>query len=506
MRTLPFHSLAPALLLLAGVGCSASRNQVITKDNAAERPAVHEDVALQKPLAEAAIRPILFEEQTDTEAKSFSAELQPTANEPLQLETTPPPVKVSDHRVQGLVHTAVEQNPRLARLYQEYQAAAARSKYVDKLPDPKVGANIFGNPIETASGSQQANLSLSQSLPWLGRLDAQSQQACFEALAIRAEYSAERLRLISAVRTGWYRLYVIDRLIATTQANQKLLESLIDVANARIATGNASPGDVLLGTLELSQLEERMLTYRKQRRAIEAELNRLLGRDASLAIGSAAHLQLSRIQIPAEAIHQVALSYQPEIEAARLRTQATRWGVEVARLQRRPDVTLSANYFVTDDNRPPSPFVNVGEAPWSLGVQVSVPLWADKYDAMQNEARWKHQAAHASVSELADKYDARILELVSEARRAAETIELYKTTILPQARQTLLSDQDSYANGTVEFDRVIRDYRNVLTLEFGLHQAVGDLAIANARLHEAAGRDLEETPIPQTAALCQERR
>lgn len=501
MRTLPFHSLAPALLLLAGVGCSASRNQTITKDNAAERPAVQEDVALQKPLAEAAICPVLFEEQADAEAESFSAELQPTANEPLQLETTPPPVKVTDHRVEGLVHTAVERNPRLTRLYQEYQAAAARSKYVDKLPDPKIGANIFGNPIETASGSQQANLSISQTLPWLGRLDAQSQQACFEALAIRAEYSAERLRIISAVRTGWYRLYVADRLIETTQANQKLLQSLIDVANARIATGKASPGDVLLGTLELSQLEERLLTYRKQRKSIEAELNRLLGRNANYRIASPDHLSLSRIEIPSETIHQFALSYQPEIEAARLRTQATQWGVEVARLQRRPDVMLSANYFVTEGNRPPSPIVNVGEDPWSLGVQVSVPLWADKYDAMQNEARWKHQAAHASVAELSDKYDARILDLTAEARRAIETIELYRTTILPQARQTLLSDQDSYANGTVEFDRVIRDYRSVLTLEFGLHQAVGDLAIANARLHEAAGRDLAEIPIPTTSPL-----
>ena len=105
-------------------------------------------------------------------------------------------------------------------------------------------------------------MNLSQTIPWLGKLNAKQQQASLEAFAIRAERDAERLNVLAAVRTGWYRLYVIDKQIETTIANQKLLKSLVDVANARIATGKASPGDVLLGTLELSQLEERLLTFR----------------------------------------------------------------------------------------------------------------------------------------------------------------------------------------------------------------------------------------------------
>lgn len=397
-----------------------------------------------------------------------------------------------------LIRTAMVQNPRLSRLYQDYQAAAARSEYVDKLPDPKLGANVFGDPIETAAGSQRANMNLSQTVPWLGRLSAQQQQACFEAFAIRAEYAAERLRVVASIRVGWYRLYVIDKQIETAEGNQELLESLIDVANARIATGNASQGDVLLGTLELSKLEERLLTYRRQRRAVEAEINRLAGRPAEIPITSPQGIPTGMIDLDAVTIHQIALGSQPEIDAARLRTQATRWGIEVARLQRRPDFMLSASYFFTDANRPATPVVNVGEDPWALGVQVSIPIWKQKYDAMQNEAGWKHQAAHSSVAELADRYDALILDLVTESQRASETAKLYTTTILPQARQTLSADQESYSNGSVEFDRVIRDYRNLLTLELGYHQAIGDLAIANAHIQQAAGRDLMVSPAAES--------
>ncbi len=397
----------------------------------------------------------------------------------------------------GLEQMARDRNPRLTRLYHEYQASLAKSQYADKLPDPRFGANVFGNALETAAGSQRANMTFSQAIPWLSRLRADEQRAIFEAYAISSELEAETLRVEAEVRTNWYRLYVLDRQIEIAQANQQLLGSLIDVANARIATGAASQGDVLLGTLELSQLEERLLTYQRQRQGVQAELNRLVAQAAETPIASPQLLEPTLPTMDADQLTLIALQSQPEIEAARMKTHATRWGVEVARLMRRPEFMLSASYFPTDDNRPPSTVVDVGQDPWALGAQVSIPIWHNKYDAMENEAKWKHQAAHSSVEELADRYEAMIVDLLAEASRAQETASLYDTTILPQARQTLDADQEAYSNGTVEFDRVIRDYRNLLTLEVGYHQAVGDLATSLAKLSQAAGTDITAIAPPQ---------
>lgn len=433
-----------------------------------------------------------FPDLLDIQQIGFSVEGQGEASSD---RPVPPPAGKESTSLAALEQLAVDQNPRLVRLYHEYQAAAARTRYADQLPDPRIGANVFGNPIETASGSQRANLNISQMVPWLEKLEAQQQRACFEALAVQAEYTAERLKVLAGVRTGWYRLYVIEKQIETTNANQKLLESLIDVANARIATGQASPGDVLLGTLELSQLEERLLMYRKQRRSAEAEINRLLGRSGNISISSPESIEVGVPKLNADAAYQLASGSQPEIEAARIRTQATRWGIEVARLSRRPELTFSASYFVTDNNRPASGIVDVGEDPWALGVQMSVPLWREKYDAIEQEASWKHHATMSGVQELADRYKSLLIDLLAEADRAAETARLYQSTILPQARQTLASDQDAYANGAVEFDRVIRDYRSLLTLELGYHTAIGDLAIAVARLQQASGSSIPQQPL-----------
>lgn len=465
------------VVLVLAAGCASPQRVAHDSEPPREHP--------QQSAENGELKLVQFEaaapDQSDaTDAQELSASVD---GEPLNASSPP-------STLESLEQIALDENPQLAKLYQEYEAAAARASYVDKLPDPRIGANVFVNPLQTMSGSQRANLSFMQMIPWLGKLDAEAQRAHFEALAVRAEYQSARLEVISKIRVGWYRLYVIDKQIATTLANQQLLESLIEIANARIATGGASQGDVLLGTLELSELQERLLALRRQRIAVASAINRLTGRDPETSIAGPKEIVVATPDWTVAELAYLAGESQPEIQASDLRTQATRWGIEVARLTRRPELTLTANYFVTDDNRPASTVVNVGEDPWSLGAQITVPLWRDKYDAMEDEAMWKHYAAHSAEEDLRLRYEALLLDLLAEVRRAAETAELYQSTILPQSRQTLAADQEAYANGTVEFDRVIRDYRSLLTLELGYYQALGDLAIAVAQIRRAVGFDV----------------
>ncbi len=467
--------LIASLLCAVGSGCQASRTVVNQEQQTSPAP-------FQATVGS----PVKDDEPANVTMVSFHDGVDVPTPQP------PPGQSVVDESLilDQLVQQANSTSPRLIRLQQEYQAVAARSQYADKLPDPKVGFNVFGNPLQTAAGSQRANFNVSQTIPWLGKLNAEQKRICFEALAVWSEYEAERLRVKASIESGWYRLYVLDRQIEVTRANQELLKSLVDIANARVSTSQATQGDVLLGTVELSQLQERLLTLRRQRIATEAEINRLIGRPAETPIRSATQLQRQTIELSHDQVLQIATSEQPEMKAAHLRSHASHWGIEVARLSQRPEFMLSASYFLTDDNRPPSTVVDVGQDPWAIGAQVSIPLWHNKYDAMKREATWKYHAALSSTRELEDRYDAMILDAMAEANRSVETADLYSQTILPQARQALQSDQEAYTNGTVDFDRVIRDYRNLLTLELGYHVAAGDLAIANSRLEQIAGTPL----------------
>lgn len=411
-------------------------------------------------------------------------------------ERLPQQITYPQESLSDLTFAAETSNPTLRRLSQEYQAARAGARYIDELPDPTLGTNVFGHPIETAAGSQRANLTLSQMLPWLPRLDAQAQQACLEAAALGQVFAAERLKVIANVRALWYRLYVIERHIEINTANQELLKSLIDVANARVATGNASQGDILIGTLAFSRLEESLVELRQQRSTTISEINRQVGRDAEISISPPAQLAVTLPDWNHRTLRDFAWTHQPDIESARIRAQASRWGIEVARLRRRPDISLSAAWFAIDDNRPPTTVVDVGRDAWSLGATMTVPLYHAKNDAMEQEARWQHAASHSSVEQVMQRYDSTLLDLWEQARAANETAELYRATIIPEAKRALSADQQSYGNGKVGFDRVMGDFRNLLTLELGYHRSMGQLATAIARIKQATGTELTTPGVP----------
>jgi len=393
----------------------------------------------------------------------------------------------SEARLNTLLAIADTSSPVLRRMQQHVAAANAKAVYADKLPDPTVAAGIFIQPIETAAGSQRANLTIRQMLPWLERLDAQQQQACFETMAIQQDYQVKRTEVIADIRRGWYQLYVINQQIDSTAANQQLLKSLIDLANANVATGKSSSGDVLLGTLEYSKLEERLLILRQQQKSTVAELNRRIGRAIDTPISPPTQLDVQLPDHTLDSLTAMAHRHQPEIAAAHIRTQASRWGVEVARLQKRPEFGLTASWFEINGNRPATPVVAVGEDAWSLGAQISVPVWSRDYAAMEQEALWQHAAAHSTVEETIRNTDSRLRDLWEQAIAADAIVSLYQSTIIPQAHQTLEADQQSYVNGSTDFDRVIRDFRNVLSLELEQRQAQGRLATALAGVEQATG-------------------
>lgn len=390
----------------------------------------------------------------------------------------------------GLESLAIANNPGLRRMQQEAAAAWAKAGYVGKLPDPTISSTFFLPPMNFEPDRQVAELQVMQMLPWFRRLSAETQRAHFEALAAENQYEAERWRILGELRAAWFRLYVLGKQSETLEADRTQLELLVKTASARVSTGASQPGDVLMATLELSNLQEQRLSVRQQVASAQADINRLLGRESQSPLAIPRTLDAKLPPWDHAALRAAALQTQPELRAARLRTAATWWGVEVARLNRRPDVTLSAGWIAMDGTTPES-----GNDSYTLGVATSLPIWRRKNDAMVSEASQQHYAAHASEEEISQRLDATLQDLWEQARAAQQTVELYESSILPQARQALAADQKSLANNSVAFDRVVRGYRTLLNLELGYHRALGQLASTLARIRQTVGADLPDAPL-----------
>lgn len=489
--------LACLLLAATSTGCrsSAMRRDTARTPAEASAPVIADRTEtedsptrdLHRQASKTATEDIQLASHNDEPALSAAVPPAPSAN--ADTDATEPaalPVENGDD-IESLVAAALSSNTRLVRMQHEVNAAWHKVPQAEALPDPTLGANGFGHPIETAAGSQRANMSLSQRIPSLQRLGAQGQQTAYEALAMEQVLKAEQLRITAEVRETCYRLYLLAQQTRINNENQKLLKSLIDVATQRLRTGGATQGDVVLATLELSRLEEELVSLNQQQVSAQARLNELLNRSPHSPVPDFRSVTVALPDTSLEELSSLAFEHQPELAAARMRVQATSWGVQVASLARVPDVTVNFSWFFMDDNRPPTSVVSVGEDAWSLGASVNLPLWANKYNSMEHEAGFRHAAAHATIDDLRRRYDTLLADLLEQARAADKTATLYRDTILPQARQTLDIDQKSYAQGKVDFDRVIRDFRTLLTLEVGLHRAIATLGTALARLEQATG-------------------
>jgi outer membrane protein TolC len=438
--------------------------------------------------SEANIAPAAFEiarEQTDGDAN----QPDPTAG------------KDSRDEIVTLVAGALASNPRLHQMQQEAAAAWERVRYIDELPDPEVGAMAVVPPMHYADGRQVAIVSFRQSIPWLQRLNAREQQAYFQAWALDAAWRAERLRTISDLKVAYYRLYALEQQLRVNRDNRQLIELLTRVATDRVAAQSATEGDVLLGTLELSRLEEQRLGLVERQATLRANINRLLSRSAETPVRVPLELSLTEPAWSLETLRQTAWSQQPDIAAAQLRSQAASWGIRVAELERRPDVTFNLDWMVMRPQQERGMPAFGGDDSVQVGAMVNVPLWHEKYNAMRDEAVRESIARRFTLVEVQRQYEAMLAELLEQARAASRTAALYNSTMLPQARQTFEADQRAYVGpGTVEFDRVIEDFRTVLTLEEGYHRAMSEWAIALSRIEQAVAVEIHSLPVVPNGA------
>lgn len=466
-------------------GCAKDRSRLTQLQGVSQ---VTPSVSVAAEMTPSGVIPASHEEPARAAAKPKEPPSEPLPRP----ETEPGPFEM----LEDLEAAALTSNPTIRRLELEASAKWSRTGYVSKLPDPTLGAMFFGDAMMLEPDRQLAEVQVMQMIPWLGRLDAEAKEAYFEAAAAQTMAQGERLRTVAEVRTNWFKLYLLQKQLEFIAANREQLAPLIEVTNARIAGGTAQPGDVLMATLELSELERERLEAEQELVAATAELNRLVGRDARTPIKPPAKIDSELPDWSHDLLRELAFENQPEIVAARLETAATRWGVEVARLKRRPDIGVGATWMVMDaDNADPTP--GAGNDSWALGVNMTLPLGHRKYDAIQSEANWRHFAAHSAEDEAVQRVDAMLRDLWQQAAAAQQMVELYEKTILPQAQQTLDADLQSLATSTVTFDRVIRDYRAVLTVQLALHRAMAQRAIALARIRQIVGVDVVDSPRPE---------
>ncbi len=390
-------------------------------------------------------------------------------------------------RLADAVALARDMNPSLRAAVLRADASAERVSQAGALPDPMVALGLMNWSIHGFSPSvpmSMNSIQLSQRFPWPGKLGFSEDRAQHLAQAQHLDAREAELRLVARAKSVYFRLAFMDRSLGIMADNRELLRNFLEVASTMYAVGSGLQQDVLQAQVAVAQMTEDITAMQQTRRAMAARLNTLLGRAATAPIG-AVQLPIAGGELPTvDSLLGLAVNHRPALAAAHERSLAANAGYRAARRTLYPDLTLTLGYGQRPDF----------EDLFTVMVGFSIPIWAgSKQLPMRREMQAMESAAEAMATELYNETFARLAELRAEAVRASNLLQLYTTSVLPQARAAVESALSAYRVGGVDYTTLVRNQMTVNQYGIQMVELTADYHRAVAEILALIGGELEVT-------------
>src|SRR5882724_6988646 len=307
-----------------------------------------------------------------------------------------------DSGLQSLVAEALARNPTVAQRQAAVRAATLRIRPAGSLPDPMLSVGVVDLVLPHFEFNQsdftEADVELSQEIPWPGSLGARSGVMRAAAAGARAEEGTVRRDLTATVAVAYYRLGYTVTALETLRQQRELLDAAVQLSTTRYATGAAPQSDPLQAKLARDRLRSEEFALESERVAALAAVNALRNRGPGDSVPvTSVDLTALRVgaapQPPADSLVALALASHPRLGARRAAIDAATRAIQVERLGARPDFTLTARYGY----RPVAFGFNFPDF-FSAFVGVRLPIWAwRKQNRLADAARADSTGAAAGL-------------------------------------------------------------------------------------------------------------
>jgi len=393
----------------------------------------------------------------------------------------------ADAGVEDYVKLALARHPSIIAARRRVERLSQEIPRVTSLDDPMLTVSPpVGSMPETAAGMVGVMTMVSQQLPFPGKLATRGRIAEQETTMARRDLETAMLGVAADVRRAYWSVYLTQRQIEVTEENRQLMAQFHRIARSMYEAGTAMQQDVLRASVELSELDNQLLTLRRRQTSAKGMLNSLMDRPLEAAIPAPQAVALSEVALQLDELLAEAARSNPQLQKAHDRIEAYRQQLKLARLNRWPDLNVAMTYN-TVDKSDMAPMSN-GKDQWWFSFGVNLPIWQGKRDA---EERGALAGVMEGVAELTAAQNQLAFE-VQDAMLSVETQQrsalLFRDVIVPQAKQAATVSQSAYQAGKSDFLTVVDNWRKVLTFEWMYHQSVAEMQQDLAQLQQVLGR------------------
>jgi outer membrane protein TolC len=382
---------------------------------------------------------------------------------------------------------AFARNLDLSALRAQLQVVGQRPAQERALAPPMLEGTVWQwpfNSINPASTNMYMFM-VGQELPGRGKRELRAAVAEKDIALAQTDVTIRTRQLVKEVKQAYAMLFIARKATDVHLASVELLRQIAVVSETKYATGRISQQDVLKPVVELSKLHGDLVMFEEQAGIAAARLNVLLARAPEAPIGPLTEpTEQTLLPAPAE-LQRLALDRQPELERAHLEIERAEAELASAIREYQPDFTVQGGYLLMP-NQTDAWLARVGitwpRAPWA---RAKISAHVTEQIAASETARARERAMQNMVG-LA------VQEAYVRAKSAQDRAALLRTTILPQAQQTLDVSRIGYQSDRVDFQAVMDNQRTLLDAQLGYVRALSEFEQAIADLERAVGVDLPE--------------
>ncbi|MBL4845029.1 MAG: TolC family protein [Planctomycetes bacterium] len=379
--------------------------------------------------------------------------------------------------LERVVEIALRRNPSLHATLERWAEALGRPAQ----------ASSYAFPTLTYRSSRVVRLhgvSLTQVVPFPGKLTLQGEVALELAGAARYDYAAQRNTLRALAANLYYGLYLRRQERRILQDNVELLARFVEISRALYAAGLVEQADVLKAEVERSTLRAEEARVAGEVRAAVAALNTLLDRSTVAPVGSVSDPEPKAGGEDLEALFAQALDQRPEIDAALSRAASADAAVSRARLSYLPDFVFGGGY---------SRSRRLDSGGGTAQVGVILPIWLGRIAGEVDEAKARARRTRFEIEGVRNQVLQEVEQAAARQEAARQRIRILEEEAVPQARQAIDVSEAAYQAGKIEFLSLIDAERLLLAAELARYRALADYGARTADLERAIGRPQEAT-------------
>lgn len=419
--------------------------------------------------------------------ESVDTGVQPEALEILEARLTE---KVS---IRDLAVYAYRENPSIRAARETWRAAVESYRVTSGYPEPRIMATYFPEPIETRLGPQDWNLTITQPIPFPGKLSKAGEVTVADARIARLHLDKTVRDIVLAVEESFWELTYIRKAKKVAMGNQKLLDHLRKVAETAQAQDRALLTDVLKAQSQSGQLRYDLMLLDDLEQTEATRLNGLLNREPDAPLGRLSAEPSRPVIYTLEEMYQISTASQEDILIADAQIQKAQAGAELARARNWPDFNLGLFYAAIGEPDVPTPPEDAGRDAFGIQAGMTIPLWLGKNEGRVLQAKAREESARARKLSRSNVVRTKIRVAFFKLQNAARIMALYRDDLLPQATKSLELAETWFRQGEGSFSDFIEAQSVLYNFQLAQARARADYGKYFARLERLTGRSPTQT-------------